>query len=59
MLGSKFSSNGDVLAFSNGDEPVARDGLGRASSTSTSEPVGPCITGLVDMRSGQTSTNTW
>ncbi|MFN8071502.1 MAG: GMC oxidoreductase [Mycobacterium sp.] len=52
VLGSKFSSNGDVLAFSyNGDEPVAGMGWG-VHQHEHLEPVGPCITGLVDMRSG-------
>lgn len=51
-LGSKFSGNGDVLAFSyNGDEPVGGMGWG-VHQHEKLEPVGPCITGLIDIRSG-------
>jgi len=51
-LGQRFSGNGDVLAFCYNAEPVvngigfgAHDPVGR-------EPVGPCITSAIDLRSG-------
>ncbi len=53
MLGKKFSGNGDVLAFSyNGDQVI--NGMGWGSHQHEDlPPVGPCITGLIDLRNGQ------
>jgi cholesterol oxidase len=53
-LGDGFSGNGDVLAFAyDTDEPVRDVGVGdhvpRADTT-----VGPCITGLIDLRGPDT-----
>lgn len=49
-LGTRFSGNGDVLAFSyNGDEPINGMGWG-AHRDKGLNPVGPCITGLLDLR---------
>ncbi|TDW96753.1 GMC family oxidoreductase N-terminal domain-containing protein [Dinghuibacter silviterrae] len=46
-LGTHFTGNGDVLGFSyNCKEPINGIGLGNHEG----EPVGPCITSLVDMR---------
>ena len=55
-LGSGFTGNGDVLAFGyNNDVPVDGIGLGVDSAgydpkTSDRRPVGPTITGLIDLR---------
>jgi cholesterol oxidase len=47
-LGRGFTANGDVLAFAyNCDEPVHGAGFGAATGR---PPVGPCITGLADLR---------
>jgi cholesterol oxidase len=51
-LGTKFSGNGDVLAFSyNGADRINGMGWGTHSDGKL-DPVGPCITGLVDLRDG-------
>ena len=55
-LGSGFTGNGDVLAFGyNNDVPIDGVGLGVASvdydpKTSERRPVGPTITGVIDLR---------
>jgi cholesterol oxidase len=55
-LGSRFSGNGDVLAFGyNNDQPIDGIGLGwRAAAydwkKDETRPVGPTITGLIDLR---------
>lgn len=50
MVGTGFSSNGDVLAVSyNGEDPVEGIGFGRHQSLGR-EPVGPTITGTIDLR---------
>jgi len=49
-LGRGFTSNGDVFAFAyNCDSPIHGIGLG-AAEADPSEPVGPCIAGLIDLR---------
>jgi cholesterol oxidase len=49
-LGERFSSNGDVVAVSyNGEEPLEAVGFGRHRSQGR-EPVGPTITGSIDLR---------
>ena len=58
-LGSRFTGNGDVLAFSyNDDAPVDGIGLGyRAAGydwkTDSTRPVGPTISGVIDLRGGR------
>jgi cholesterol oxidase len=48
-LGQRFSGNGDVLAFAyNCDEPVVS--MGFAGAGRNPDPVGPTITGVVDLR---------
>lgn len=49
-LGARFTGNGDVLAFAyNADVPI--DGLGAGDDDPDPDhPVGPCITGIVDLR---------
>jgi len=50
LLGKGFTGNGDVIGFSyNGD--VVIDGIGfGAHSKESRDPVGPCITGIIDLR---------
>lgn len=49
-LGERFTGNGDVLAFAyNNDVPVNGIGVGAPPQAQT-PPVGPCITGLIDLR---------
>jgi cholesterol oxidase len=49
-LGEGFTGNGDVLAFAfNNDVPVNGIGVGVPPQAET-PPVGPCITGLIDLR---------
>lgn len=49
-VGESFTGNGDVLAFSyNGDRVMHGVGLG-SKSPSAHPPVGPTITGLIDLR---------
>ena len=49
-LGERFTGNGDVLGFGyNCDEPVLGIGFGD-HAVGELPPVGPCITGIVDMR---------
>lgn len=48
-LGHGFSGNGDVLAFGyNNDVPI--DGIGFGETTTGRENVGPCISGIIDLR---------
>src|SRR3954451_10484140 len=50
--GTRFSGNGDVLGFAyNADEAVNGMGFGNRSPKDL-EPVGPCITGIIDLRGG-------
>jgi cholesterol oxidase len=51
-LGRRFTGNGDVFALSyNGTEPI--DGVGSGyRRPDLHHPVGPCITGLIDLRDG-------
>ncbi|MGH4020700.1 MAG: GMC family oxidoreductase N-terminal domain-containing protein [Pseudonocardiaceae bacterium] len=50
QLGQRFTGNGDVLAFAyNCDVPVRGIGLG-AGEVDPLTPVGPCITGITDLR---------
>ncbi|MFN2606634.1 MAG: alpha/beta fold hydrolase [Acidimicrobiales bacterium] len=49
-LGTRFTGNGDVLGFSyNSDHPIHGIGWGN-HEPGRLEPVGPCITGAIDMR---------
>ncbi|QLE49554.1 GMC family oxidoreductase [Nostoc sp. C057] len=49
-LGHNFTGNGDVLAFGYNTEQVI-NGIGFGDRPeNTQEPVGPCITGIIDMR---------
>lgn len=49
-VGYRFSGNGDVLAFGyNTKEPINGVGFG-SHSPGGRTPVGPCITGIIDMR---------
>ncbi|MEQ9326829.1 MAG: GMC family oxidoreductase, partial [Rhodospirillales bacterium] len=55
-LGTRFSGNGDVLAFGyNNDAPIdgvgmGEDAAGYSPETDERRPVGPTITGLIDLR---------
>jgi cholesterol oxidase len=50
QVGSRFSGNGDVLGFAyNADEEINGMGYGNRNP-SDMEPVGPCITGIIDLR---------
>ena len=52
-VGAGFSANGDLFALAyNTAEPVNGIGAGR-SRPIAGEPVGPCITGIIDLRSPQ------
>jgi cholesterol oxidase len=49
-LGSRFTGNGDVLAFAyNVDQPVNGIGFGD-HNVGELAPVGPCIAGIIDLR---------
>jgi len=49
-LGERFTGNGDVLAFAyNNNVPINGIGVGDPPIADT-PPVGPCITGLIDLR---------
>ncbi len=51
-IGERFTGNGDVLAFGYNND-VRIDGMGRgAHGVSGVDPVGPCITGIIDLRDG-------
>lgn len=48
-LGFHFSGNGDVLGFGyNSEEKI--NGIGRGQHLDKENPVGPCITSVIDMR---------
>jgi cholesterol oxidase len=50
MLGHRFTGNGDVVAFGYNTEPEIRGvGFGERRPEKM-EPVGPCITGVIDAR---------
>jgi cholesterol oxidase len=50
LVGRRFTGNGDVLGMGyNGDRPVHGIGYG-AVDPAGKPPVGPCITGVIDMR---------
>ncbi len=50
QLGKHFTGNGDVLAFAyNTDNEIDGIGFG-ANNPATMQPVGPCITGIIDLR---------
>jgi len=50
-LGDHFTGNGDVLGFAyNCKEPINGMGLGTLWNDDKYEPVGPCITSVIDMR---------
>lgn len=50
QLGQRFTGNGDVLGFGfNADQKINGIGCGETPDEDM-EPVGPCITGLIDMR---------
>lgn len=50
-VGARFSGNGDVLAFGyNCDGPVNGVGYGTMHGPDGREPVGPTITGIIDLR---------
>jgi cholesterol oxidase len=55
-LGSRFSGNGDVLAFGyNNDQPIDGIGMGTRAQAydykvGPERPIGPTITGLIDLR---------
>jgi cholesterol oxidase len=50
QVGHRFSGNGDVLGFAyNADEEINGIGFGEHSPAGR-EPVGPCITGIIDLR---------
>ncbi|MDE3256622.1 MAG: GMC family oxidoreductase N-terminal domain-containing protein [Gemmatimonadota bacterium] len=56
MLGKRFSGNGDVLGFAyNTDRQINSIGYGD-KKPGTIDPVGPCITGVIDLR-GQDNLN--
>ncbi len=49
-LGQRFTGNGDVLAFAYNNEPAV-NGIGFGHPPrATPGPVGPCISGLIDLR---------
>jgi cholesterol oxidase len=49
-IGNNFTGNGDVLGFGyNCDQPIDGIGFGHHSEKGR-EPVGPCISGIIDMR---------
>lgn len=50
QLGRRFSGNGDLLGFSyNGPDVI--EGVGHGTrDPATSDPVGPCITSVIDLR---------
>ena len=50
-LGKHFTGNGDVLGFGyNNDVKMNGIGLGKHFEDEDKEPVGPCITSIIDMR---------
>jgi len=54
MVGQRFSGNGDTGGFGyNNDHPIDGMGFGHRASAGR-EPVGPCITGVIDLREQST-----
>jgi cholesterol oxidase len=52
-LGKRFSANGDMIGFAyNTDRTVGGVGFG-THSPDREKPVGPCSTGLIDLRAGK------
>ena len=52
QLGRNFSGNGDILGFAyNCDQKINGIGFG-SHQPKGRQPVGPCITGIIDMRKG-------
>ena len=52
-LGSRFSTNGDTVGFAyNADHVIRGVGFGMHQPDST-KPVGPCSTGIMDLRDGR------
>jgi cholesterol oxidase len=52
-LGSRFSANGDTVGFAyNTDRVIRGVGFG-ASAPGETKPVGPCSTGIMDLRDGR------
>ncbi|PXY46466.1 GMC oxidoreductase [Flavobacterium hydrophilum] len=50
-IGKHFTGNGDVLGFGyNNDVKMNGIGLGKYHADKDKEPVGPCITSIIDMR---------
>ena len=50
LVGRRFTSNGDVLGFAYNSETTV-NGMGFGfTEPGTVDPVGPCITGLIDLR---------
>ena len=57
MLGKRFSGNGDVLGFAyNTNRQINSIGYGDKKPGTFDPPVGPCITGVIDLR-GQGNLN--
>lgn len=53
-LGASFTGNGDVLGFAyNCSDEMNGIGLGKLCDETKYKPVGPCITGIIDMRHKQ------
>lgn len=49
-VGHGFTGNGDVLGFGYNND-VAINGIGFGTDIDSAEPVGPCISGIIDARS--------
>jgi cholesterol oxidase len=49
QVGTRFTGNGDVVAFAYNSEQEV-DGFGRGARPPGDPPVGPCITGIIDIR---------
>ena len=52
VLGRRLSGNGDFLAFAY-DCQDRIDGIGRGRRIDAGQPVGPCISGAIDLRPGR------
>lgn len=51
QLGEQFTGNGDVLGFSfNGNDTINGIGFGKNRPGGKVQPVGPCITSVIDLR---------
>ena len=56
-LGAQFSSNGDIIAFGHGASGrVNAIGVGHPPKAET-DPIGPCVSGQIDFRDGETLEN--